>query len=110
MSLTGTAFQLVTAGVTVALAIIVVLAWNRMRGPKPVRMASRVTLLLVAYATAAIAVLVSVNIGYGDLIGSWSELFNNVQAPQYTNWHHHRPAHHPAQWHLPVQEARFPAE
>jgi hypothetical protein len=109
MSLTGTAFQLLTVALTAVLAVAVVLVWNRMPGPKAIRLASRVTLLITAYAAAAIAVLVSVNIGYGDLIGSWSALFNNVQAPA-SNWHYQHGHRHPAQWHLPPQENHFPGE
>jgi glucan phosphoethanolaminetransferase (alkaline phosphatase superfamily) len=92
MSLTGTTFQWLMIGVAVAATLAVLLLWNRVRGPRTVRLLARGALLITSYLTVAVAVLVSVNIAYGGLIASWGDLFANLNAPVGGHWHHH--GHH----------------
>jgi hypothetical protein len=93
MSLTGQPFRWLTIIVALAATIAAVLLWNRIRGPRPVRLAARAALLTTGYVTAAVAVLVSVNIAYGGLIASWGDLIDNL-TPANGGWnqhdHHHR--------------------
>jgi hypothetical protein len=50
--------------------------------------ASRAGLLVGGYAATAVAVLISVNIAYGGLIVSWSDLFSNVNPPATHHMRH----------------------
>jgi hypothetical protein len=54
MSLTGTAFQTLTIAVAVLVTAGAVLLWNRVRGPRVVRVLSRSALLLAGYALSAL--------------------------------------------------------
>jgi hypothetical protein len=80
MSLTGTPFQILTIATAVLVTAGAVLLWNRVRGPRVVRVFSRIGLLLAGYALSAVAVLVSINIAYGGLIATWSDLFDTMSA------------------------------
>jgi hypothetical protein len=86
MLLTSTALQISTIVLAVLATIGVLLLWNRVRGPRAVRALSRVALLGGGYA--ATAVLISVNIAYGGLIVSVSDLFSNLNPPQGTHFGH----------------------
>lgn len=88
MLLTSTSLQICTIAAAVLATLAVLLLWNRVRGPRPVRAFSRVALLCGGYVTTAVAVLVSVNIAYGGLIVSVSDLFSNVNPPQGTHFGH----------------------
>jgi hypothetical protein len=88
MSLTSTALQISTIAIAVLSTIAALLLWNRVRGPKAVRALSRMVLLAGGYLTAAVAVLVSVNIAYGGLIVSVSDLFGNLNPPQGPHFGH----------------------
>jgi uncharacterized membrane protein YgcG len=88
MSLTSTALQICTIVIAVLSTIAALLLWNRVRGPKAVRALSRMVLLAGGYLTAAVAVLVSVNIAYGGLIVSVSDLFSNLNPPQGPHFGH----------------------
>ncbi|MFG2132105.1 alpha/beta hydrolase [Streptomyces sp. NPDC048751] len=81
MSLTGTAFlYTLIALAVVALALPLVL-WSRMRGPKVVRAAARVLMLLFAQGTAVSLVFVLVN-NSNNLYDNWGDLLgtaNHVQ-------------------------------
>ena len=67
---------LLAALATLALAMPagVVLAWPRVRGRSPVRVGTRVALVLVAQLAAVAVTLVGLN-DYGQFFTSWSELF-----------------------------------
>jgi hypothetical protein len=78
MVLTSTALQVATIGAAVAATLAALLLWNRVRGPRPVRALARFGLLTGGYAATAVAVLISVNIAYGGLIVSMSDLFSDV--------------------------------
>jgi len=88
MLLTSTALQISTIVLAILATIAVLLLWNRVRGPRAVRTLSRVALLGGGYAATAVAVLISVNIIYGGLIVSVSDLFSNLNPPQGTHFSH----------------------
>jgi hypothetical protein len=95
MSLTGTPFQILIIATAILATVGAVLLWNRVRGPRVVRVLSRIGLLLSGYALSAVAVLVSINIAYGGLIATWSDLSDNMSAHgmgqhggrHFGNWH-----------------------
>lgn len=82
MSLTGTPF-LLTAIVLVAVALILPLVlWSRIPGPKVLRSAARMVMLLFAQGTAVTLVFVLVN-NSNSLYDNWSDLLgtgNHVRA------------------------------
>jgi hypothetical protein len=93
VSLTGSTFQWLTISAAIVVTIAIVVGWNHVRGPRPVRLASRIGMLAAGYLIAAVAVLVSVNISYGGLIATWGDLFANLNPPA-GNWHpHYRHGH-----------------
>ncbi len=97
MSLTSPATQYVSIIVAVVVTAAVLLLWNRVRGPRAVRLLARGGLLLGGYAATAVAVLVSVNIAYGGLIVSVSDLFADMNPPMnYGHGHMHHPHHRAA--------------
>ena len=78
LRLTSTSFQIIMIVFTILITVGTLLLWNRVRGPRPVKLLSRITLLISSYLLAAMAVLVSINIAYGGLIASWSDLADNL--------------------------------
>jgi enterochelin esterase-like enzyme len=66
---------------TIVLAVLAALAtgflWNRMRGPRPVRVLQRAALLVFGELAASMAILVWVNISNGGLVVSWEDLLGN---------------------------------
>jgi hypothetical protein len=97
MGLTSRSLQVLTIVMAIVATIAPLVWWNRMRGPRPIRWAGRMGLLLVGYALTTVAVLVSVNIAYGGLIVSWGDLLANPHAARHFarhgggNWQHHVP-------------------
>jgi hypothetical protein len=92
MRLTSPTTQYLTIALAVLATVAVLLLWNRVRGPRAVRILSRIGLLLSGYAATAVAVLVSVNIAYGGLIVSVSDLFADLNPPMnqhFGHMHHH---------------------
>ena len=87
MLLTDPAVQYWTCVVAILTTVAVLMLWNKVRGPVVVRGLSRAGLLIGGYTATAVAVLVSVNIAYGGLIVSVSDLFANVNPPmgQFAN-------------------------
>jgi hypothetical protein len=92
VSLTGTKFQWLTIIAAIVVTIAVIVGWNRVRGPRPVKLASRLGLLTAAYIMTAVAILVSINITYGGLIATWGDLFANLNPPP-ASWHPHYRGH-----------------
>jgi hypothetical protein len=81
MSLTGTPFLYTTIVLAVVALILPLLLWSRMRGPRPLRTAARVLMLLFAQGTAVTLVFVLVN-NQNNLYDNWADLFgtgNHVQ-------------------------------
>lgn len=118
-SLTSPSFQLLTILATVAVSVATLLLWNRVRGPRPVRLLSRAGLLGSSYVLAAIAALVSINIAYGGLISGWGELLDNMGSTPSVGRHGrcpgHRPGGPPGQGHFPGQanapgQGNFPGQ
>jgi len=87
MLLTDPAVQYWTCVVAILTTVAVLMLWNKVRGPLVVKGLSRLGLLVGGYVATAVAVLVSVNIAYGGLIVSVSDLFANVNPPmgQFAN-------------------------
>jgi hypothetical protein len=78
--LTSTPFRILTVVAAVLATVGALLLWNRIPGPRPIRLLSRVGLLLSGYALAAVAALVAINIAYGGLIANWGDLFADPNA------------------------------
>src|SRR5581483_6966634 len=60
MSLTGRPFQWLTITIAVLTTAAVLIVWNKVHGPRALRLASRAGLLTACYLTTAVAVLVSI--------------------------------------------------
>ncbi|HET9168200.1 MAG TPA: hypothetical protein VFN97_02155 [Actinospica sp.] len=88
MLLTDPALQYWSCVTAILATIAVLMLWNKVHGPAPVKVLSRVGLLLAGYLTTAVAILVSVNIAYGGLIVSVSDLFADVNPPMGQFTHH----------------------
>ncbi|MEU6090349.1 alpha/beta hydrolase-fold protein [Streptomyces sp. NPDC047085] len=73
MSLTGTPFLYTTIVLSVVAVILPLVLWSRLRGPKPLRAAARVLMLLFAQGTAVTLVFVLVN-NQNNLYDNWADL------------------------------------
>src|ERR1700754_4977085 len=81
MSLTGTPFLYLTVVLSVIALILPLVLWSRMGGPKALRAAARVLMLLFAQGTAVTLVFVLVN-NQNNLYDNWADLMgtgNHVQ-------------------------------
>ncbi|MFF7239543.1 alpha/beta hydrolase-fold protein [Streptomyces collinus] len=81
MSLTGTPFLYTTIVLSVVALILPLTLWSRMRGPRPLRTAARVLMLLFTQGTAVALVFVLVN-NQNNLYDNWADLLgtgNHVQ-------------------------------
>jgi enterochelin esterase-like enzyme len=72
MSFRVTAF--VAAGIVAVLTFVL---WNRIPGHRSVRVAARTLMVLTGEALAALALLAWLNVAYGGLFVSWSDLLGN---------------------------------
>lgn len=88
MLLTDPALQYWSCVAAIIATFAALALWNRVQGPAAVKVLSRVGLLLGGYLTTAVAILVSVNIAYGGLIVSLSDLFADVNPPMGQYMHH----------------------
>jgi enterochelin esterase-like enzyme len=77
MSLTGMPFRVFAIVLAVVIAMVTLLAWNRVRGPKPVRVAARVGFMLAGQGAATLALLAWLNVAYGGLFVSWTDLLGD---------------------------------
>ncbi|QTE01039.1 alpha/beta hydrolase [Streptomyces cyanogenus] len=73
MSLTGTPFLYLTVVLSVVALVLPLVLWSRMRGPRPLRAAARVLMLLFAQGTAVTLVFVLVN-NQNNLYDNWADL------------------------------------
>ncbi len=80
MSLTSPWLRALTIALAVLATAATMLLWNRVAGPRAIRVTGRIALLLTSYTLTMIAVLVSINIAYGGLISSWGDLFDNLRS------------------------------
>ncbi|WP_333773018.1 alpha/beta hydrolase [Streptomyces sp. IBSBF 3136] len=81
MSLTGTPFLYTTIVLSVVALILPLTLWSRLRGPRPLRTAARVLMLLFTQGTAVALVFVLVN-NQNNLYDNWADLLgtgNHVQ-------------------------------
>jgi enterochelin esterase-like enzyme len=76
MSLTGTSFFALAVILVLAVPAVMVLTWNRVPGPGPVRIAARVGMTVLSQAAAVLVVLVWVNNSYG-LYDNWGDLLGS---------------------------------
>ncbi len=88
MLLTDPAVQYWSCVIAILTTLAVLLLWNRVRGPRAVKGLARIGLLVGGYLATAVAVLVSVNIAYGGLIVSVSDLFADLNPPMGQFGHH----------------------
>jgi S-formylglutathione hydrolase FrmB len=77
MSPISNSCQLLTIALAFVLALATLLLWNRLRGPRALRLAARVALLVGGQLAATAAVLVWINIASGGLIVTWQDLLGN---------------------------------
>ncbi|HEX4791983.1 MAG TPA: alpha/beta hydrolase-fold protein [Actinospica sp.] len=77
MTPTSGSLQITTIVLAVLAALATWLLWNRMRGPRAVRLLQRAALLVCGELMAALAILVWVNISNGGLVVSWQDLLGN---------------------------------
>ena len=77
MSPISSSLQIVTIVLAVVAAVATAFFWNRLRGPRPVRLFVRAAILVVGEAMAALAILVWLNIANGGLVVSWQDLLGN---------------------------------
>ncbi|MFF0159756.1 alpha/beta hydrolase [Streptomyces sp. NPDC005263] len=73
MSLTGTSFLYTLIALAVAAVVLPLVLWSRLRGPRAVRAAARVLMLLFAQGTAIALVFVLVN-NQNSLYDNWGDL------------------------------------
>ncbi|MDX2594575.1 MULTISPECIES: alpha/beta hydrolase [Streptomyces] len=73
MSLTGTPFLYTTIVLSVVALILPLTLWSRLRGPRPLRTAARVLMLLFTQGTAVALVFVLVN-NQNNLYDNWADL------------------------------------
>ncbi|MFD0327766.1 alpha/beta hydrolase [Streptacidiphilus monticola] len=74
MGLTSTAFFYLLVAAVVVCAAAALLLWNRVRGPRALRLTQRLLLLALCELTAVAAVGAWINNSYG-LYASWADLF-----------------------------------
>jgi enterochelin esterase-like enzyme len=74
MSLTGTPFLYTVVVLTAVALVLPLMLWSRLRGPRVLRAAARVLMLLFAQGTAVTLVFVLVN-NANDLYDNWADLF-----------------------------------
>lgn len=77
MSLISTALRNITIGLAILVAVATFLAWNRIPGPRAVRVAGRALFLVTGQFLGIVALLVTLNIAYGGLVVSWGDLMGN---------------------------------
>lgn len=77
MSLLSLSFRITAVIAVAVVAVATVVLWNRVRGPRPVRVASRVGLVLLGEVLATLALLGWLNVAYGGLFVSWGDLLGN---------------------------------
>ncbi|WUH76283.1 esterase family protein [Streptomyces sp. NBC_00435] len=74
MSLTGTPLFVTAVALTVIAVLLPLLLWSRARGPAPVRVATRASMVVFAQATAIALVFIGVNRDM-TFYASWGDLF-----------------------------------
>jgi enterochelin esterase-like enzyme len=77
MSPISSSLQILTIVLALVAAAATGFLWNRVRGPRPVRLLSRAAVLVAGEVLASLAILVWLNIANGGLVVSWQDLLGN---------------------------------
>ncbi|HEY1623760.1 MAG TPA: alpha/beta hydrolase-fold protein, partial [Streptosporangiaceae bacterium] len=77
MSLLSMSFRVTAIVAAVVVAVMTIIVWNRLPGHKAVRVAARTLMVLTGEALATLALLAWLNVAYGGLFVSWSDLLGN---------------------------------
>lgn len=76
MGLTGGIFFDVVIAAVIALPLVTVLLWSRLRGPRVIRQAQRLVMIALCQGAAVLLAALMINNSY-QLYTSWSDLFGN---------------------------------
>ena len=76
MGLTGEGFLAVVIAGVVLLPLLTILLWNRVPGPRPVKVGSRLSMILMSQAVAVLLAALWINNTY-QLYNSWSDLLGD---------------------------------
>lgn len=79
VGLTSRWFAILLFAVAIAAVAGAVLLWSRVRGPRAVRLAARVGMIVLCQVTAIFVVMVTVNNQYG-FYASWDDLLGNANS------------------------------
>lgn len=77
MNLVSATFRNITIVLVFIVALATFFLWNRIPGPRAVRVAVRGVLLLTGQFFGIVALLVTLNISYGGLVVSWRDLMGD---------------------------------
>jgi enterochelin esterase-like enzyme len=77
VSLLSVSFRITAIAAAAIVAIVTFLLWNRIPGHQAVRVAARTLMVLTGEAMASLALLACLNVAYGGLFVSWSDLLGN---------------------------------
>ena len=108
MGLLGGPLLVVLIVVAASAPVGVVLLWSRVRGPRVVRIGSRLALVVTAQLAALAVGLVALN-DYGQFFTSWSELFGTGPAASVVSQQHFGAVSTATPAHAHVLHARTPA-
>jgi enterochelin esterase-like enzyme len=73
----STSFRIAALIAAILVAVATFVLWNRMPGPKVLKVTLRGCLVLAGEAAATLALLAWLNVAYGGLFVSWSDLLGN---------------------------------
>ncbi|SEN52990.1 alpha/beta hydrolase [Actinacidiphila rubida] len=79
MGLTSIWFAVVLIVVTVGAVAAAVALWSRVRGPRALRVASRIGMIVLCQVTAVVVVMVAINNQYG-FYASWDDLLGDANS------------------------------
>jgi enterochelin esterase-like enzyme len=77
VSLLSLSFRVTAIVAAAVIAVLTFALWNRIPGHRSVRVVARTLLVLTGEALAALALLAWLNVAYGGLFVSWSDLLGN---------------------------------
>jgi enterochelin esterase-like enzyme len=77
VTLLSLSFRITALVAAAIVAVLTFVLWNRIPGHRSVRVAARTLIVLAGEALAALALLAWLNVAYGGLFVSWSDLLGN---------------------------------
>jgi enterochelin esterase-like enzyme len=77
VSLLSLNFRVTAIVAAAVVAVLTFMLWNRLPGHQSVRLAARTLMVLTGQALATLAMLAWLNVAYGGLFVSWSDLLGN---------------------------------